>query len=189
MSFGGICMGSLLVDPVRVVYNVIYAIRYCTRGLFANCTDPLLKYLEPVSRWAYISMGVHGDGFLPGGKHSMNIFHSRGYTTIIPDQADTILFMVDFSVGFWSGLYFAIMAVLAWDPRDSAYEFFSFSFLAFVLGLTISMTFFSMIGVAVKTVTLCFLEFPHEFKRNHPHLYDVMNDAWHREYPPSPIDQ
>ena len=128
-------------------------------------------------------MGVHGDRFLQGGKHSTAVFRSRGYTTIISDQADTMLFMVDISVGCLSSLYFAATAIPNRDPRDSNSTLMGLAAFPFFLGTMMSMTFFSMIGVAVKTVTLCFLEFPNEFQNNHPQLYDLMKDAWRREYP------
>ena len=133
-------------------------------------------------------MGVHGDSFMNAGAHSIAVFRSRGYTTILPGQADTLLFMIDLSIGFVSGLYFAAMASLNWDSRDGPSIFMAFVVIPFFLGTVMSMTFFSMIGVAMKTVVLCFVEYPDEFQKNHPHIYEILNDAWRREYPPG-LDQ
>ena len=135
-----------------------------------------------MSRWAYVSMGVHGHRFTEGGTHAMSVFRSRGYTTIIPDKADTLLFMVDLSVGFMSALYFAIMVAFIWDARDRKSLMVALVQVPFFVGTMLSMTFFSMIGVAVKTVTLCFLESSGEFQKNHPQLYDLMKDSWRRAY-------
>ena len=126
-------------------------------------------------------MGVYGYRFMDGGKHATTVFRSRGYTTMIPDKANTLLFMVGLSVGLMSALYFAIMIVFNWDARDR-YSLLPASLQApFVLGTMLSVTFSSMIGVAVKAVVLCFLESPDEFQKNHPQLYELMNDAWLRE--------
>ena len=182
-SFGSICMGSVLVAFVQLWRNFILCVQYCSCSFFDDCVDPLMSHSGIISRWAYISMGVHGYRIMEGGIHSVAIFRDRGYTTSIPDQADTLLFMVDLSVGFLSALYFAPMAILSWDAEDTAPVIMAFAVIPFFLGTLMSMTFFSMIGVAVKTVTLCYLEFPDEFQKNHPQLYELMNDAWRREYP------
>ena len=195
-SFGSICMGSLVVDITWIAHTVVVCFRYCSCGLFADCTDPLLLYMKSINRWAYVSMGLHGYRFMEGGTHSMSVFRSRGYTTVVPDLADKLLFMVAMTVGFSCAWFFAFLASLNWEATaysdylshyHTAYSLSDFVdswvFLPLFLGMFISMTFFSMIGAAVKTVTLCFLESPVEFQKNHPHVYDLMDDAWRREYP------
>lgn len=182
-SFGSICQGSFIVGFVGIMYNIVYSVRFCSFGLFDSRTDPLLNYLESLSRWAYVSMGVHGSRFPEGGTHAMAVFHSRGYTTIIPDMADTLLFMLAVSVGFLSALYFAMMVAFNWDARDRDSLIVALVLVPFFVGTMLAMTFFSMIGVAVKTVTLCYLESSEDFQKNHPQLYDLMNDSWHRAYP------
>lgn len=108
-SFGSICMGSLLVAIVEALENMIKNQREENDGLILCLAQCLLACLrdavEYFNTWAYVFVGLYGYNFLEAGKNVINLFKTRGWTTIITDNlAQSVLSMLSAAVGLLTGL-------------------------------------------------------------------------------------
>lgn len=108
-SFGSICMGSLLVAIVEALENMVKRQREDSDGLLlclAQCLLACLKdAIEYFNTWAYVFVGIYGYTFLEAGKNVIELFKTRGWTTIITDNlAQSVLSMLSAAVGLLTGL-------------------------------------------------------------------------------------
>jgi hypothetical protein len=67
-----------------------------------SCLQNVIEYFNV---WAYVFVGIYGYTFLESGKNVINLFKTRGWTTIITDTlAGSVLGMLSGGVGLITGL-------------------------------------------------------------------------------------
>mmetsp|Transcript_20316 Transcript_20316/g.40212 ORF Transcript_20316/g.40212 Transcript_20316/m.40212 type:complete len:589 (-) Transcript_20316:182-1948(-) len=190
-SFGSICLGSLLVAIVEAAKNMVRNLRESDDGggiflCIAECLLSLLQdVLEYFNQWAFVFVGVYGYPFVQAGKNVMELFKTRGWTTIITDNlASGVLSMVSAGVGLITGLISLAIAhsqgmVFGDEVGASAASFF----IGFIIGTVLTSTLMTIVSSAVNTVIVCYAEAPQEFQTNHPKLSEDMRAAWRQAWP------
>jgi len=189
-SFGSICMGSLLVAIVETAKNAVRNARESgDGGIFLCIIECLLACLQDIleyfNMWAFVFVGLYGYPYLEAGKNVINLFKTRGWTTIITDNlAQAVLTMVSIAVGLVTGLVAMAIAhgqgmVFGDELGASAAAFFA----GFIIGMVISATLLTLVSSAVNTVIVCYAEAPREFEENHPKLSHDMQAAWKQAWP------
>lgn len=124
-------------------------------------------------------VGLYGYTFIESGKNVINLFKTRGWTTIVTDTlAQGVLGMVSAAVGLITGLVALAIAhgqgmVFGDELGASAASFF----VRFIIGSVLTSTLMTLVSSAVNTVIVCYAEAPAEFQRNHPKLSDDMRMA------------
>jgi hypothetical protein len=69
------------------------------------CLACIESWAEYFCKWAYVYVGLYGYGFIEASSNVINLFRTRGWTTIITDTlVDTVLFMVALAVGALTGI-------------------------------------------------------------------------------------
>ncbi|KAL9186603.1 hypothetical protein ACHAXT_005841 [Thalassiosira profunda] len=190
-SFGSICMGSLLVAIVEASKQMVRNLResedgggvlLCLAECLLSCLQDILEYFNT---WAFVFVGLYGYTFLESGKNVINLFKTRGWTTIITDTlAQGVLGMLSAAVGLITGLVALGIAhgkgmVFGDELGASAAAFF----IGFILGMGLTSTLMTLVSSAVNTVIVCYAEAPMEFQQNHPKLSDDMRAAWRQAWP------
>ena len=133
---------------------------------------------EYFNTWAFVFVGLYGYPFLDSGKNVINLFRTRGWTTIITDTlAQGVLGMLSAAVGLITGLVALVIAhgkgmVFGDELGASAAAFF----IGFVIGMVLTSTLMTLVSSAVNTVIVCYAEAPMEFQQNHlRHLVTLPN--------------
>mmetsp|Transcript_28842 Transcript_28842/g.64639 ORF Transcript_28842/g.64639 Transcript_28842/m.64639 type:complete len:560 (+) Transcript_28842:126-1805(+) len=190
-SFGSICFGSLLVAIIQAVKQMVRNLResedgggilLCLAECLLACLADIMEYFN---QWAFVFVGLYGYDFLTAGKNVINLFKTRGWTTIITDNlAQGVLGMVSAAVGLLTGLISLVIAssrgmVFGDELGASAASFF----VGFVTGMVLTNTLLTLVSSAVNTVVVCYAEAPAEFQTNHPALSDEMRGAWRQAWP------
>lgn len=110
-SFGSICFGSLLVAIIETAKQMVRNLRNSEDGggillCLVECLLAILAdVLEYFNQWAFVFVGVYGYTFVESGKNVMDLFKTRGWTTIITDNlASGVLGMLSAGVGLITGL-------------------------------------------------------------------------------------
>ncbi|KAL3781243.1 hypothetical protein ACHAWO_009875 [Cyclotella atomus] len=188
-SFGSICMGSLVVAIVETLENTVKNQREESDGLLlclAQCILACLRdVIEYFNTWAYVFVGLYGYTFLEAGKGVIELFKTRGWTTIITDNlAQSVLSMLSAAVGLLTGLVAMTIAhgqgmVFGNELGASAAAFF----IGFIVGTVLTSTLMTLVSSAVNTVIVCYAEAPAEFQTNHPKLSDNMRSTWRQAWP------
>ncbi|KAL7520603.1 hypothetical protein ACHAWX_005320 [Stephanocyclus meneghinianus] len=188
-SFGSICMGSLLVAIVEALESMVRNEREESDGLLLCLLQCLLACLRDVieyfNTWAYVFVGIYGYTFLDAGKNVLELFKTRGWTTIITDNlAQSVLTMLSAAVGLITGLVALAIAhgqgmMFGSELGASAAAFF----IGFIVGTVLTSTLMTLVSSAVNTVIVCYAEAPAEFQTNHPKLSDDMRATWRQAWP------
>merc|ERR1719410_1054481 len=99
-------MGSLLVAIVEAAKNMVKSLResedgggvlLCLAECLLACLQDIMEYFNT---WAFVFVGLYGYTFLESGKNVINLFKTRGWTTIITDTlAQGVLGMVSAAAG------------------------------------------------------------------------------------------
>lgn len=182
-SFGSICLGSLIVAVVQAVRNMLQRAResddgllYCVAECCLGCIESIIEYFN---EWAYAYVGIYGYGFIDAAKGVINLFKSRGWTTIITDNLiSNVLAMVSIGVGVITGLIGALFA----NAKNMELEVGGFA-VGFFFGFTLTQVLMGIVGSAVNAVIVCYAEDPAAFQANYPQLSDDMRSAWRQAWP------
>jgi len=190
-SFGSICMGSLLVAIIEAAKSMVRHLResedgggilLCLAECLLSCLQDVMEYFN---MWAFVFVGLYGYGFIESGKNVINLFKTRGWTTIITDNlAQGVLAMVSIAVGLITGLValgvsHAKGMVFGDELGASAAAFF----IGFIIGAVLTSTLMTLVSSAVNTVIVCYAEAPAEFQQNHPELSEEMRATWRQAWP------
>jgi hypothetical protein len=184
-SFGSICLGSLIVALIQAAKEMIHSMRhqgdsmmYCLAECLLGCIESLAQYFN---QWAFVYVGLYGYTFMEAGKNVMQLFQSRGWTSIIADMMiDTVLLLVSLGVAVLTGVVGIIVGGIA--EQDSTILVGAF-FIGAVIGFILCSTLFSPISSAVNATIVLFAEAPAELEQNHPLLSEQMREAWKVAYP------
>jgi len=190
-SFGSICFGSLLVAILEALKSMVRNLRESEDGggILLCLAECLLAFLADImeyfNQWAFVFVGLYGYDFLTAGKNVLNLFNSRGWTTIITDSlAQGVLGMVAVAVGLITGTVALAIArgkgmVFGDELGASAASFF----LGFTIGWGLTNTLMTLVSSAVNTVIVCYAEAPAEFQTNYPKLSADMRASWREAWP------
>lgn len=113
-SFGSICLGSLVVAIIQALREMARQAREqgdsalaCIAECILGCLESIVEYF---CTWAYVYVALYGYPFLEAGKQVIQLFRSRGWTTIITDMlVDGVLGMVSLAVGVITGAVSALV--------------------------------------------------------------------------------
>mmetsp|Transcript_22620 Transcript_22620/g.48686 ORF Transcript_22620/g.48686 Transcript_22620/m.48686 type:complete len:575 (+) Transcript_22620:176-1900(+) len=190
-SFGSICLGSLLVAIIETSKQMVKSLResedgggifLCIAECLLACLQDLVEYFN---KWAFVFVGLYGYTFIEAGKNVINLFKTRGWTTIITDSlAQSVLSMLSVAVGLITGLVTLAIAhvegmVFGDELGASAAAFF----IGFIIGMVLTSTLMTLVSSAVNTVIVCYAEAPAEFQQNHPKLSEDMRATWRQAWP------
>lgn len=157
------------------------------QGAYLCCFFPfrVLFVVQYFNMWAFVFVGLYGYPFIESGKSVIELFKSRGWTTIITDQlVDGALGLVSVAVGLVTGLVALGIAagrgmVFGDELGASAAAFFA----GFIIGSVLTSTLLTVVSSAVSTVIVCYADAPAEFDRNHPKLSQEMRASWRQAWP------
>mmetsp|Transcript_2885 Transcript_2885/g.5101 ORF Transcript_2885/g.5101 Transcript_2885/m.5101 type:complete len:589 (-) Transcript_2885:219-1985(-) len=190
-SFGSICFGSLLVAILEASKQMIKNLResedgggvlLCLAECLLACLQDIMEYFN---KWAFVFVGLYGYTFVESGKNVINLFKTRGWTTIITDTlANSVLGMLSVAVGLITGLVaLAIAQIQGMVFGDELGASAAAFFIGFVVGMVLTSTLMTLVSSAVNTVIVCYAEAPREFQENHPKLADDMKTTWRQAWP------
>eukprot|EP00585_Thalassiosira_rotula_P007315 CAMPEP_0196137484 /NCGR_PEP_ID=MMETSP0910-20130528/5440_1 /TAXON_ID=49265 /ORGANISM="Thalassiosira rotula, Strain GSO102" /LENGTH=596 /DNA_ID=CAMNT_0041397949 /DNA_START=48 /DNA_END=1838 /DNA_ORIENTATION=- len=190
-SFGSICFGSLLVAILEASKQMIKNLResedgggvlLCLAECLLACLQDIMEYFN---KWAFVFVGLYGYTFVESGKNVLNLFKTRGWTTIITDTlANSVLRMLSAAVGLITGLVaLAIAQIQGMVFGDELGASAAAFFIGFVVGTVLTSTLMTLVSSAVNTVIVCYAEAPREFQENHPKLAEDMRTTWRQFWP------
>lgn len=137
------------------------------------------QWLTPsLTRIVYV--GLYGYSYVEAGKNVFNLFRHRGWSTIISDALiHRMLGMMCLCIALVNALSAAIWTL---GSSDSDVMWVS-AFFAFFMGLLMSSMTFGVLVSAVDSIIVLWAEAPAEFKDNHPHLCQELEDTWAQAWP------
>lgn len=144
--------------------------------------------IEFINRWAYVYVGLYGFSYLEAGRNVIEMFQAKGFTAVITDNlGESALFMLNMAIGLLTGLLGWAMAsadasMFAVFGEEAAVSTTGF-LVGLVVGVLCSSVALSVVGSAVNTVVVCYVEDPGAFQRNHPDLSNAMRAAWVSGWP------
>ena len=117
-EFGSICLGSLLIGPVRLIRQLsaffrpnqeegvllcVHECLSCVQRCISGCVDTLSDHFNP---WALTYVGLYGYGLLDAGHNATSLFEKRGWTTIVTDDlVPNVLLMASLVIGGVTGVF------------------------------------------------------------------------------------
>jgi len=197
LSFGSICLGSLLVGPVQVLRQVAENFRpnrdanvlmclheclVCFQECTVGCVDRMAEVFHP---WAFTYVGMYGYGFGEAGRHATELFRKRGWTTIVTDDLiPNVLFIVSLVIGGVTGCFGLLVEALdGFAFTDLDRPVVTAFFIGLAVGIVLSSVLFGIISSSVNAIIVCFASSPVEFQQNHPDLSNDMRSAWREVWP------
>ncbi len=102
-SIGSICFGSLLVALIQALEQVVHSLRRGQHNNMILCIlECLLHFLQNIgqyfNKWSFVYVGLYGYDYLTAGKKALELFRSRGWSTIIRYVLDTHLYNLNHSL-------------------------------------------------------------------------------------------
>eukprot|EP00934_Nitzschia_sp_Nitz4_P001440 Nitzschia sp. Nitz4//scaffold253_size28098//9209//15122//NITZ4_008141-RA/size28098-processed-gene-0.22-mRNA-1//1//CDS//3329544300//1440//frame0 len=193
-SFGSICFGSLFVAIVQALHEVLRMLRRRREGNIILCLlECLVHMLQRIgqyfNKWNFVYVGLYGYDYLTAGKKALELFHSRGLSTVVTDDlVHRLLVLVCFVVAAMVG--FVGMILEAWtgwaSPIFGETSKFPVFAVCCTIGYSLASVTMSTVVSGVNSVMVCYAEAPAEFESQHPALYQEMAAAWHSVYPQNP---
>lgn len=117
--------------------------------------------MEYFNKWAYVYVGLYGYGYVEAGKKVINLFKTRGWTTIIADNlVNRLLGIMSLTIGLLTGVFslFAAFLVEEFDHEKGA-VWLSIGFVVgFFIGLIFSGVFMGVLSSAVDAIIVCYAE-------------------------------
>jgi len=190
-SLGSICFGSLLVAIIQTLEQIVHSIRQQQQNNLILCIlECLLHFLQRIgqyfNKWSFCYVGLYGYDYLTAGKKALELFQSRGWSTIISDDlVQRMLLLVCLVVGALTGLVGMFLGslsgwadpVLGEDPHATVF------LISYVIGFSLAFILMGVVMSGVDSVIVCFAEAPGEFETHHPALFRNMVEAWRQVYP------
>lgn len=214
-SFGSICLGSLLQGIVQGLRKIIPDHRsrrstehdqlccglcYCVLECFGRVLEDVLDYFH---QWAYVFVGIYGYGYVESGRKVLELFISKGWTTIISERlASYVTACITIAVGISTGVSVWLLTLLVdamHDPESSNSIFVESSepesyvygslpreisfFVGFALGSITASVMMSVVRGGMNTLIVCFADSPAQLEENHPELTREIVQAWAQAFP------
>jgi len=185
ISFGSVCLGSLLVALVSLVRSLAQDAR--ARGepgsLLLCIADCLGLMLEKFNKYAFVYVGLYGYNFVESGDKVMRLFYARGWSLIVNDAlVQRVLVWTSLVIGGLTGAITMLVIDANELPDDATRSWVSF-FCGLLIGFFMANTLMSVVSSAVDCVLVCFAEAPMELQTHHPELSQRMEEAWYATYP------
>jgi len=168
-------------------------LRCLFRGLYD--ISQVLSYLPylafPLSRRAFIYVGVKGMGYTEAGKSVFELFQRRGeaWDRVIADGlVGHVLFLVSLIVGgVVGGLAYIFVEYTDWFDNAGGGEEAVVYTNAFGIGFAMCSILLTTIGSGVNAVIVLFAEAPADLQSNHQAIGAKMNQIWEETYQGSTI--
>ena len=129
---------------------------------------------------------MYGYDYLSAGRKVLELFETRGWTTIINDNlVQRTLTLVSVVIGALSGFVGMLLAkATGWASTIFGENSDGIVFLVcFIVGISMASILMGVVLSAVDTVIVSFAEAPVEFETNHPALSQHMIEKWRAVYP------
>ncbi|KAL7467763.1 hypothetical protein ACHAXS_008010 [Conticribra weissflogii] len=171
-SLGSICFGSLIVAVLHIIRNSLRrtsnnrdaGILRCIAHCILACIEALVEYFN---KWAFIYCGIYGYGYVESGKRVMNLFKTRGWSTIVSDNLiNRLLGIMCLGIGVLTGLFTLFASFLAEEIESQS----GWAGFGFVIGF--------VMGLVLNSIIVCYAECPAEFGDSHPELAGSMQRTW-----------
>ena len=194
-SFGSICFGSLIVAILHILRNALHSAQNNRNAGVLRCIAMcILSYIERLveyfNKWGYVYIGLYGYSFWEAGPKVLQLFASRGWTTLINDQLIyRVMILMSLVMGLLNGVLAAVVVLLFpsflkfEDDGDSQVNIWIAFWVGTFIGTMLSHVLMSVVTSAVDTVLVCFAEAPMEFRQNHPEHFQRMDQAWLDTFP------
>lgn len=88
-SFGSICFGSLLVAMIQTLEQIVHTVRQQNQrnSIILCIVECILHFLQRIgqyfNKWSFVYVGLYGYDYLTAGRKALELFQSRGWSTII----------------------------------------------------------------------------------------------------------
>ncbi|KAL3940220.1 MAG: hypothetical protein SGBAC_005204 [Bacillariaceae sp.] len=188
----------------------------CICQCIVNQLERLAEYMN---KWAFVYVGLYGYDYWTAGSKVFHLFKARGWSVMLNDHLvaryltllQGLLSLLSAVVCQFWGWLFVIRPLSAaleqeaendpdnqkYDPARVSVLWYSFFWVGFVLGMSLSSVLFRLISSAVDTVVVCFAEAPNQLsvlgrqRRQQqqqrpvlkPSLANEMIMAWRQVYP------
>jgi len=117
------------------------------------------RLVEYFNKWAYVYVGLYGYGYIDAGKKVINLFKTRGWTTIIADNlVNRLLGIMSLTIGLLTGVCSLFAAFLV-EEFESKQGWVGIGFVVgFFIGILLSGVFMGLLSSAVDAVIVCYAE-------------------------------
>lgn len=183
-SLGSICFGSLIVAILQMLRDSLRRAQNDRNGGILRCVAMcILSYIERLveyfNKWAYVYVGLYGYGYIDAGKKVINLFKTRGWTTIIADNlVNRLLGIMSLTIGLLTGVCSLFAAFLV-EEFESKQGWVGIGFVVgFFIGILLSGVFMGLLSSAVDAVIVCYAEAPKELEDSHPAIAQEMSRTW-----------
>jgi len=198
LSFGSICLGSLLVALLSTAETVVKYCRdscgadaaqgdpeaglcyvcLCCLGLVLNVLRDLLEYFN---RWAFTYVAVYGDSFVSAGKSTHALFKRRAWSSIVSDTLCSLsLSLASLALAVLLGLGAFVCASLLLSPEARG----AVALAAFLSAYVVCSCVVSVLDAGVLTVVVCFAEDPFAGLASHPEEFGRLMETWRHFFGP-----
>ena len=207
---GPICIGSLLVPPVRTLYSSVHTLMLAldidtTTGRpyktnpsphFVTLADnlySLLKKLEAAAtsynRYAFSYLVFHDSqyDFAEASKRVTELFEGRGFTSLVHDTVlENILMLACMSSGILLMLLGILYITLVEDTLEGNINAF-LPVCCFVISYLTSLLLLQVVLGAMCAIYVCLAENPDGLQTHHPEFFEPFVSAWRKHYPEANI--
>lgn len=183
-SLGSICFGSLIVAILHMLRDSLRRAQNDRNAGILRCIAMcILAYIERLveyfNKWAYVYVGLYGYGYVDAGKKVINLFKTRGWSTIIADNlVNRLLGIMSLTIGLLTGVCSLFAAFLV-EEFESKQGWVPIGFVVgFFVGLILSGVFMGLLSSAVDAIIVCYAEAPKELEESHPAIAQEMSQTW-----------
>jgi len=201
-SLGSICFGSLLTAFVRTIRSILHFIatrmnkqqtngpesrtflgylNYLSRNLLFAFTEMLDRMILYFNRYAFCFVALYGVSYLDAAKAAVQLFKSRGLTTLFNDDIIDLIVLV--SEVIISLVCLVTAYVYARFSGITGAYLYLFEICAVITGYVMSLVILSTIQSAVTTVYVSFARNSRDFEVVHPTLYVSLANSWEKIFP------
>jgi hypothetical protein len=195
---GPICKGSLFVAAIQALHSTVSFLcgnddRRRNRNNSAGIGQAIVRLVgrlaEYINYWTFVVLAVHVDygshrilSYTESGEKLKVISKRRGLSSFLADRlAYSALWFSHLFVAFLTSAIVYAAERVRYDGKDG------WPMVAGILGFLASYMIASAslvcVESAVRTVIICFAEFPERFRAGHPEEYNKLERGWSKAYP------
>lgn len=209
---GPICLGTLLVPPIRTLYSTVYTIMILLdmdistgRPRTSHPSPHLMKlgshlhsllsslenYVVSFNRYAFSFLVMHDSqhDFVEASQGVADLFSARGFTSLVHDTVlENVVMIACTSSGVVGMLLATLYVSLAEDLRnDESNINRMLPVCCFITGYFTSLVMLQAIQGSASAVYVSLAENPDALQTHHPEYFEVFVAAWRKHYPEAHI--
>jgi len=168
LSFGSICLGSLIVSIIRVIRSLVNSGQNSSSSFVRCFFDCILSCIESIltyfNTYAFAEMAIYGKSYMDSGHDAWELMKARGIDMIVNDN---LVGGVALFGSLLSGLMCAGFAALLSRFVLIEESWALWALIAFFVGLTMAMCAMEVILSGTVTIFVCLAEDPAALTDNH----------------------